>query len=271
MRGCNGKFVFLAACAVFASVHQVKAATVMAKSIAFSDVSYAVACAADGDTVMVPAGTASWTSTLILKKDITLQGQTTVEGTDPSNFTVKERSVILDDVPRAPQGKAQAKAAPLIYGKFSPAQRPRITGFTFKFGSVTGNGFTTALYLEGTCRNVRIDHCSFYKLSRYNLILRGNLFGVMDHCQAANDSGTERFWIAHDTYGGTSYGDGSWADDPKFGTDQAFYIEDCAFTSLGGGHHGMVDGSGGMRRVVRHCYFFGPAVHAHGTETGARQ
>ncbi len=244
----------------------------MSESAALKDVSSAVAAAADGDTVVIPAGTVSWTGTLTLTKDITLQGQTTIEGTKPGDSMVKEGTVILDDVPRVPQGKrgAQAKAAPLIYAEFSESQTPRITGLTFKGGAVAGYGFTSALYLEGTCRNVRIDHCSFYKLTRYNLMLRGNLFGVMDHCAAVNDSGNERFWFTNETYGGARFGDGSWTDGPHFGTRQAFYVEDCAFTAVNG-NHGALDGAGGMRRVVRHCYFRGCIAGLHGTETGARQ
>jgi hypothetical protein len=268
--GCKGKLL-AAVCVAFGSVHCINAATITAKSAAFTDVNSAVNAAADGDTVVVPAGTVSWTDTLSLTKNITLQGQTKIEGSDPSGLKVRDGTVILDNVPRAPRGKAQPKASPLIYGRFSPAQRPRISGLTFKGGTVSDNSFTTAIYLEGTCPNVRIDHCSFDRLSRYNLIVRGHLFGVMDHCFAANDSGNETFFFAEDTYAGANFGDGSWTDEAKFGTDKAFYVEDCAFTSVGGGHHGMVDGAGGMRRVVRHCFFLGPAVHAHGTETGGRQ
>jgi hypothetical protein len=262
----------VAFCACFGCLLRLNAATVTAKSVALADVNSAVASAAEGDTVIVPTGTASWTATLVLKKGITLQGQTKLEGSDSSHFIVKEGTVVLDNVPRTPRGKgkAQPKASPLIHGNFSPTQRPRITGLTFKIGSVNGQGFTSALYLEGTCPNVRIDHCSFDRLSRYNLMLRGNLFGVMDHCSALNDSGNERFWITHETYGNRRFGDGSWTDGPKFGTDQAFYIEDCAFISANG-KHGALDGAGGMRRVVRHCYFRGCVAGLHGTETGGRQ
>src|SRR6266576_29135 len=49
-----------------------QAATVNARSAAFADVSTAVASAAKGDTVIVPAGTASWTKTLVINKPITL-------------------------------------------------------------------------------------------------------------------------------------------------------------------------------------------------------
>src|SRR4030095_6489128 len=75
----------------------VEAKTITARSASFGDVREAVTFAAKGDTVIVPAGTASWTKTLVIQKPITLIGQTTV---DYTNETADDRSVILDDVPR---------------------------------------------------------------------------------------------------------------------------------------------------------------------------
>jgi hypothetical protein len=49
-----------------------------AGSPSLADVKNAIASAADGDTVIVPAGTAAWTSTVTITKGITIQGQTTV-------------------------------------------------------------------------------------------------------------------------------------------------------------------------------------------------
>src|ERR1039457_664530 len=223
------RFAVFSATMVLMSIAQAEARIITAVSVEFADVSAAVALAVDGDTVIVPAGTASWTSRLTIAKSITLQGQTTVVGTDPSNFTVTDGTVILDDVPRT----ADARTSALIYGSFfSASWTPRMTGITFKVGSDTTPDTTTVvLYFEGACPNFRIDHCSFDRLARYNMWLYGNVFGVMDHCVAVNNSGHEQFYFHHDTYGGHSFGDGSWTDDPKFGTNQAFYVEDCSFTS----------------------------------------
>src|ERR1700720_710080 len=67
---------------------EVEGAVINARSASLADVNSAVASASDGDTVAVPAGSASWTSTLSVTKGITLQGA----GSDTT--------VILDDVPR---------------------------------------------------------------------------------------------------------------------------------------------------------------------------
>jgi hypothetical protein len=58
---------------------QLRAATITAASVSFDDVSAAVASAVDGDIVMIPAGTATWTSTFTLTKGITLLGASSVQ------------------------------------------------------------------------------------------------------------------------------------------------------------------------------------------------
>ena len=75
-----------------------QAATVNARSPSFADVSEAITSAAKGDTVIVPAGTASWTKTLVINKPITLIGQTTVSY---ANETANDQTIILDDVSRS--------------------------------------------------------------------------------------------------------------------------------------------------------------------------
>src|SRR5712664_2325799 len=76
-----------------------KGATVEAKSAELRDVQSAVANAREGDTVTVPAGTATWTSTLVITKGITLQGATSIGGS-LSSPTVADKTIILDDIPR---------------------------------------------------------------------------------------------------------------------------------------------------------------------------
>ena len=73
-----------------------------ARSLSLTDVRTAIASAADGDTVILPAGTAVWHSTLTIAKGITLQGQTT---TDSTNGTAVDNTIIQDsDARRKPGG-----------------------------------------------------------------------------------------------------------------------------------------------------------------------
>lgn len=78
---------------------QVNGATIEAKSVSLGDVESAIGSAHEGDTVIVPAGTASWTSTLVITKGITLKGATSIGGTT-SSPVVTDETIVLDELPR---------------------------------------------------------------------------------------------------------------------------------------------------------------------------
>jgi hypothetical protein len=78
---------------------QVSGATIGAKSASLRDVESAIGSAHEGDTVIVPAGTASWTSTLVITKGITLKGATSIGGSI-SSPVVTDETIILDELPR---------------------------------------------------------------------------------------------------------------------------------------------------------------------------
>src|SRR5437764_1431343 len=50
------------------------AGIINAASVTYADVTAAVSSAADGDIVVIPAGTAEWVSNLPIKKAVSLQG-----------------------------------------------------------------------------------------------------------------------------------------------------------------------------------------------------
>jgi len=124
--------------------------------------------------------------------------------------------------------------------------------------------------LEGTCQAARIDHCHFDSLHQNpNISTSGQIYGVVDHCVLDFDvPGAESFQIFHDTWGGHTYGDGSWADDTYFGSEKFLFIEDCTFnrTTSGGG----LDCFGGGRYVARYNRFNNLGTQSHGTETTNR-
>ena len=97
-RSVAGRFGALFAALLLAVSGAVQAANINARSPSFADVSQAIASAAKGDTVIVPAGTVSWTKTLVINKPITLIGQTTV---DYTNEMADDQTIILDDVSRS--------------------------------------------------------------------------------------------------------------------------------------------------------------------------
>ena len=80
---------------LFAASSAAQARIINAASPSLADVRKAIASAADGDTVIVPAGTAAWTSGLTITKGITIQGQTTVNS---DNGTANDQTVLVDNL-----------------------------------------------------------------------------------------------------------------------------------------------------------------------------
>jgi hypothetical protein len=244
----------------------VPAANINAASPALNDVLTAIALAANGDTVVVPAGTASWTSALDITKAITIQGATTVTGTR-DNPTVTDATIIQDNIPRSNQLTAIIRATIPLGGTF------RLTGFTFKAGSITQIADNGGVRLGGFSQAMRLDHCHFnqiYQNPNVSTSAESCVYGVVDHCVFdVGSNQSESFSIQHDAWGGSGvYGDGSWADDSYFGTNKFLFIEDCTFNRIGNG--GGLDCYSGGRYVARYNRFNNMGTQAHGTETTRR-
>ena len=69
----------LLAALLFAASGAAQAKSITALTPSFFDVNKAIGSAVDGDTVIIPAGKASWTTVLAITKAITLMGQTTTD------------------------------------------------------------------------------------------------------------------------------------------------------------------------------------------------
>jgi hypothetical protein len=263
----------LAAFALFSGVLPpalVGAATINAASAALTDVTTAVAAAVDGDTVIVPAGTASWTSVLTITKGITLQGATTVTNAGTQNPTASDLTVIKDDSP------LDTIQSGLIKVDLTPNQSFRLTGFTFASGvrtTLNDNGVVqlTSDTNSAPVTNVRVDHCHFDHIYGRNIQTGGWVYGVADHNYIVAQGNGQSFFINDGTYGGYQLGHGAWADYPWFGTAKFFFFEDN--TVVGNGivtTSGTTDAEYGARFVVRHNYLSNANVGCHGTEGSNR-
>ena len=75
------------------SISDVYAATINAESASYSHVSAAIDSASHGDTVVIPAGNATWSSQLLITKFVTLQGSgtdsTVITGNTGSDWLIK--------------------------------------------------------------------------------------------------------------------------------------------------------------------------------------
>ena len=108
----SGSFVALAVAAILTSGSHVNGATIEAKSVSLADVQSAIGSAHEGDTVIVPSGTASWTSTLVITKGINLKGATSITGSI-SSPVVTDETIILDELPRRkPQNRPRRQQGP---------------------------------------------------------------------------------------------------------------------------------------------------------------
>lgn len=244
---------------------QAEAAAINAASVSFADVRSAVASASDGDTVVIPAGTASWTSALRVTKAITLQGQTTVSGDHTGTMSANDQTIIRDDIPRS--GNAW-------YLWFQPTAgtNARITGITFRYGATvtTVNENFAGLILIGSSSQVRVDHCHFDGLYQaQNVTVSGSVYGVIDHCVFDEGAPFTEAILANN--GGSPYGDQAWAAAAGFGGPNFIFYEDDTFNGNGVGVGYSLDSCSGGRYVARYCTFVNSKASSHGTETSGRQ
>jgi hypothetical protein len=238
-----------------------RAATINAASVAFSDVSAAISQAVDGDTVIIPAGTATWTSGLTVTKGITLQGQTT---TDSANGTASDQTIIVDNLFRGVGGGQ---------GYFNcttnTGQSLRITGITFSgVGGSTTSMFNGAVRFYGTSDQVRIDHCHFTALYHQpNIQVNQTIYGVADHNVFDNfpPGGYQSFMVNNgDT---NSYGDSAFAAPAGYGGSKFFFIEDCYLNNAGVQNpSGGIDSHSGGKYVLRYSHLYDVQILCHGTE-----
>lgn len=256
---------------------RVDATVISARSVSFVDVAAAVAIAKDGDTVSVPAGTSTWTSTLTITKNIIVEGAG--EG----------KTVIAENLNRA--GSPPLVNVSLSHELPPPGYSFRLTGFTFRSANVSilasDHAFivvksiapiSPATYVLGCVSRVRLDHLTFDNLNGLSLLVDSCL-GVADHLTQITATSAYTGYpvkVFHTRwtpklFKGTAVtslaanGFGSWADDTYWGTDKFWFFEDCSFTV--GNNTNVADNEEGARVVFRHCTFNGGGgLASHGME-----
>ncbi|NIP27761.1 MAG: hypothetical protein GWN67_25105 [Phycisphaerae bacterium] len=219
----------------------------------------AIDAAANGDTVLVPAGTATWTTSQQNRPAVVISKKG-----DEKQITLKGagigKTVITDSTgPKCFQVVIKTSETGIFSGiKEKPF---RITGFTFK-----GTGGDALLSTTGYT-NWRIDHCSFENSGR-SLWVSG--FGLIDHCIFDKKDNGQSIFVSHRDYAGKEHGDGSWKNPLSLGTEKAVYIEDCTFKYYAQKPNAALDGCFGARVVFRHNTLINAHVAVHGTESSGR-
>jgi hypothetical protein len=198
------------------------AATHTADSCSYTDVLNALNAAANGDTVMVPEGTATWPSNLSIKKPIVLQGA----GATLTVITMIGR-IILN-----PTSDVSI----------------RVTGFRFVGGSPIAISGSTS---NGYClTKIRVDHNSFIG-GIDAVVVTGWVESLIDHNYFLNVDRSILF------VGDNDY---AWARPILAGTSHAMFVEDNTFKWTNGGGGGLNEAiyhQEGAKTVIRYNTFDG--------------
>jgi hypothetical protein len=249
---------------LFAASSVAQARMINAASPSPTDVRRAIASAADGDTVIVPAGTAAWTSALTITKSITIQGQTTV---DSDSGTADDQTILVDNLARIPGGQG------FFHCKTELGQSLRITGITFTgTGGLAESAYNGAIRVSGNSNQVRLDHLHFTNLYHTNYIaIYGNIRGVSDHVVEDNIPGQLGQQKVFNGAGSEGYGDEVWAQPAGYGGPDFFFFEDWYADNSGGAPfsaNGGWDANIGGKFIIRHCHLYNIEILCHGTEGG---
>jgi hypothetical protein len=151
----------------FGSVSEVNAATRAAASCSYADVSSAVTAASPGDTVTVPAGSCTWSSTLAITKGISLlgagTGNTTIANGMTNNFLITYNP--------------SDKSANLLF---------RVSGFTFSLNPISSgirlsSGNTLILQTKIRIDNNRFFYSSPQSFTDNHYLVHAGVRGVVDN------------------------------------------------------------------------------------------
>lgn len=233
----------------------VRAATIHAASVALADVNAAVASAVTGDTVIIPSGTAIWTSGLVFAgKGITLQGSGT------------NSTIIIDEV--SPRSNSMIHMTWTNLTGLLRLTNLQIRGGTTNIAS-NSNGIIKIVGSNYTNNNSawRIDRIHFDD-PKGRPIGAYAWSGLIDTCYI-NAKGSAGLSIDGRTPDTSNKGDVSWITPVYWGTtNSGVYIEACVITNTS--LRAITDSFAGGRYVFRFNTCDNVAVENHGLDTTGR-
>lgn len=220
-----------------------RGATITASSASLADVNTALALCSDGDTLSIPAGSATWSSALTINNAITLQGA----GMGQTIIT--------------PNANDYSIQITLLANKTN-----RITGIEFDNGT---SAFNT-IYVQGDnrdARRLRVDHCKW--MNAPGALKLDTVLGVFDHNTIyGNAPGNKLAHIKCSIWNGLTKGNGAWTNaTPLFGTENFFFFEDNILSSTNTVFvMSLVDAQAGGRYVFRFNTVTNAYIEGHGSE-----
>jgi hypothetical protein len=217
----------------------------------------AITAAHDGDTVLIPAGTSTWTNNVTISsgKAVSLKGV----GTGSTIINLAAGTVSTLNITVA------SGAFLTVEGIYFRITAPQSTGGI----RVTGTLSTTPAF--------RITNCIIDSDVPSTIGCRGigviRAFGLIDNCSFIN---TRNFgqavtvWRAHGTglAAATSHANTMWYTPQLMGTAQMLYIEDCTFDFKGDKGDGALDAYDSSKFVFRYNTVYDTFLGWHGADSG---
>lgn len=232
---------------------QLQAGDVAASSCSSADVNTAIGTAVDGDTVIVPSGSCTWSAQVLIPntKGVSLQGA-------GIGSTIITDNLTTDDILQLDVAGGNAVVD--------------ISGFTFDANSIIKTGSRAVIAFTGSgLDRFRIHDIKIINIRSNGISWDGNgseISGLIDNCtmEDAGDFSGHAFNLVGDAPGGAR---GQFAHGFNPGTNKAIYIEDCLidFTFK---NDGAVDAFSGARYVFRHNTVNNTLVSHHGADSGNR-
>jgi hypothetical protein len=234
------------------TVTQAAGGGVAAASCSSTHVQAAINTATDGQTVTVPAGSCTWTTTVTIPdtKGVSLVG-------NGIGSTIITDNYATDSI--------------LIVSLDSGNSLVRISGFTLNANAIDKPGNDANMYIQGEGANAfRVDHVYFQAVAERGIWVQpgsaNELSGVIDHntfecpdatCQSvaigAANPGHEQFTRAYNPSG-----------------SDFIFLEDNEFNYLAQ-NDGGVEGYAGPRYVLRFNELHGVTQGHHGPDSGSRR
>jgi hypothetical protein len=237
-----------------------QAATITAAALTPSAVQTAINSAANGDTVKIPAGSATWTTGVtVTGKSITLAGAGTGQ-------TIIHRSTTDNSV-----------RAILVY-PLAATNTFKMSGIEFDTVNPASNGIVAIGVPNGTTpvtAQFRISNCKFNhtptgggSASGTRGVYISGTYGLIDHCTFVSTAANGGQMITLDP-NNTRDGIMTWHTPQAWGDANNVFVEDCTFNAYGP-NDGAIDAYEGVRYVFRHNTVHNTNVGNHGYDSSYR-
>lgn len=236
--------------------------SVTADTVAACDVAGAIENVSDGGKVYLPAGSVTWTThtsgraaVRINAKSVNIIGA----GVGSTIITAGTAGSWTTD-PQVP-----------LYITSAAGKTVDISNLTFDGGSYTSS--FGLVFLNGSQGSWRFHHMKFNNILTRAFNIQGGQFenAVIDNNNFIMK--TQAIWLDQRSYGGLTYGDGSFQAVYTPGSADAIYIEDNIFNYVNPIEQvskAVLDALGGARVVFRYNNVINSYLFTHGYETNGR-